>query len=123
MIRKLQPSCLISYKWGVTDTEDFYAPEFNWPRKQPDRMAQAVAAGKPIELCQGIAGWGYQKSRAGKHRGAGSFLADLKQVRQIKAQTLLLNTGPLPDGSIDPQDVASLREVGKRIRKDGWPTA
>ena len=29
---------------------------------------------------------------------------------------LLLNTGPLPDGSIYPADVATLREVGKRLR-------
>jgi len=29
---------------------------------------------------------------------------------------LPLNTGPLPDGSIDRQDVETLREVGKRLR-------
>jgi len=36
---------------------------------------------------------------------------------------LLLNTGPLPDGSIHPEDVETLREVGKIIREQGWPTA
>ena len=29
---------------------------------------------------------------------------------------LLLNTGPLPDGSIHPQDVKTLKEVGRRLR-------
>jgi len=29
---------------------------------------------------------------------------------------LLLNTGPLPDGSIHPDDVKTLREVGRRLR-------
>jgi alpha-L-fucosidase len=36
---------------------------------------------------------------------------------------LLLNTGPLPDGSIHPEDVRTLREVGRRIRAHGWPSA
>ena len=34
---------------------------------------------------------------------------------------LTLNTGPLPDGSIHPSDVAALREAGARIRKHGFP--
>jgi hypothetical protein len=32
---------------------------------------------------------------------------------------LLLNTGPLPDGAIHPEDVATLRAVGERIRAGG----
>ena len=32
---------------------------------------------------------------------------------------LLLNTGPLPDGSIHPEDARTLREVGRRIRENG----
>jgi alpha-L-fucosidase len=34
---------------------------------------------------------------------------------------LLLNTGPMPDGSIHPEDVTSLTEVGRRLRTQGWP--
>jgi alpha-L-fucosidase len=34
---------------------------------------------------------------------------------------LLLNTAPLPDGSIDKDDIQSLHEVGQIIRKKGWP--
>jgi len=34
---------------------------------------------------------------------------------------LLLNTGPLFDGSIHPDAVATLKEVGRRIQADGWP--
>lgn len=29
---------------------------------------------------------------------------------------LLLNVGPLPDGSIHPDDVATLKEIGSRLR-------
>jgi alpha-L-fucosidase len=28
-----------------------------------------------------------------------------------------MNTGPLPDGSIHPDDVKTLREVGRRLRR------
>jgi hypothetical protein len=35
---------------------------------------------------------------------------------------MLANVGPLPDGSIHPEDIKSLRECGERIRNDGWPT-
>lgn len=34
---------------------------------------------------------------------------------------LLLNAGPMPDGSIHPHDIATLRAVGKQIRERGWP--
>jgi alpha-L-fucosidase len=33
-----------------------------------------------------------------------------------KGYNLLLNTGPLPDGSIHTDDVNTLREVGRRLR-------
>ena len=32
---------------------------------------------------------------------------------------LLMNTGPLADGSIHPDDVKTLREVGRRLRRKG----
>lgn len=115
-IRELQPDCLISYKLGLTGTEDFLAPEYHWPKKMPEKMAQALESRKPVEICHHIAGWGYNKSNDGKHRGADSVLENIDYVSRWDAN-LLLNTGPLPDGSIDRQDVATLREVGKRLRR------
>jgi alpha-L-fucosidase len=38
-----------------------------------------------------------------------------------KGYNLLLNTGPLPDGSLDPEDTEVLRAVGKRIDDEGFP--
>lgn len=34
---------------------------------------------------------------------------------------LLINTGPLPDGSIHPTDISTLREVGRRLRAAETP--
>ena len=49
-------------------------------------------------------------------------MEDLKYAAKFHAN-LLLNTAPRSDGSIDPQDAATLREVGQRIRENGWPKA
>jgi alpha-L-fucosidase len=45
----------------------------------------------------------------------------LKAAAALPAN-LLLNTGPMPDGSIHPEDVTTLREVGRTITKNGFPT-
>ena len=41
----------------------------------------------------------------------------MKMLQEASDQNcnLLLNTGPLPDGSIHPEDVVTLKEVGKRL--------
>lgn len=44
----------------------------------------------------------------------------LGKAAGLKAN-LLLNTGPLPNGSIHPEDVVTLKEVGRRLRSVGWP--
>jgi len=115
LVRKLQPQCLVSYKWGITGTEDFLAPEIHWVKRNPEK---ARDSDKPVEICCGIAGWGYHKNKDGKHRGPDSVMKDVNFARDLNAN-LLLNTGPRPDGSIDPQDVKTLREIGKRLRKEG----
>jgi len=55
-----------------------------------------------------------------EHIGADQVLELLADAFAQKAN-LTLNTGPLPDGSIHPSDVAALREAGARIRKHGFP--
>jgi alpha-L-fucosidase len=39
----------------------------------------------------------------------------LKKANSMNAN-LLLNTGPLPDGSIHAEDVKTLKEVGKNLQ-------
>ena len=48
------------------------------------------------------------------HKTADEVMEMLSHTKEIGAN-LLLNTGPLPDGSIHPDDVKTLEEVGKRI--------
>jgi alpha-L-fucosidase len=107
MIHRLQPQVLVSYKHGLLGTEDFMAPERHFDG----------APTKPLELCNTMQGysWGYDSADEGRHRGPDEVMAMLKQAGELPAN-LLLNTGPLPDGSIHPDDVKTLKEVGRRLR-------
>ena len=111
-IHRLQPHALISYKWGITGTEDFYAPEKGQIKRVNDRS-------KPMEICEPLnAGWGHVKDA--KHRAADWAIQRLREDRQAYAN-FLLNIGPLGDGSIHPQDIETLKAVGRHIRKHGFP--
>jgi alpha-L-fucosidase len=115
-IRELQPQALISYKSGLyPELEDFMAPE----GPQVD-TATANRAGKPMEICRTM-----QKRTPSTPKGHlwgwldGADHATPDEVRAMLAEAeskdanLLLNVGPLPDGSIHPDDVATLREIGR----------
>ena len=135
LIRGLQPQTLISFKQGATGTEDFAAPErygrslADTVRKRCGEDSAKIAAAawqanqsKHNELCDTMQPrmWGYVKEDEGKH-------LDASEVRHRLALAfgqncnLLMNTGPLPDGSIHPTDLATFREVGRRIRAEGYP--
>jgi alpha-L-fucosidase len=123
LIRSLQPQCLISFKQG-TGTEDFVAPEGLMHVKGGPiaEKAWAMNAGKRGDICTNMQtappAWIYMEGC--DHIGADQVLAVLADAFAQKAN-LTLNTGPLPDGSIHPADVAALREAGERIRKNGFP--
>jgi alpha-L-fucosidase len=112
-IHRLQPQVLISYKQGLLGSEDFFAPE---------HKALGVADDKPMEVCSTLqeGSWGYSEQK--RHLTTDEAWAKLVAARAANAN-LLLNTGPLPDGSIHPQHARVLREIGQRIRKDGFPAA
>jgi len=111
LIHGLQPQVLVSYKQSLLGTEDFFAPE---------HKAVANPSNRPMEICSTLqdGSWGYDEQR--RHLTADEAWAKLANARAANCN-LLLNTGPLPDGSIHPQDAATLREMGQRIRTQGWP--
>ncbi len=124
-IREIQPQALISYKFGLTGDEDFFAPEDG----QLKHMDGKNRAGKPLEVCTCLQlrregaerryhQWGYNAESA--HKTPEQVWGDLEMAAGLGAN-LLLNTGPLGDGSIHPEDAATLRAVGERIRRKGFP--
>ena len=112
-IHSMQPQVLVSYKQGLLGTEDFFAPEHKAVERED---------GKPMEICTSMTqgGWGYMEAAAGKHKSADEVWETLREARRANCN-LLLNSGPLPDGAIDPEDEPVLRQVGDRIRKEGFP--
>lgn len=111
LVHSLQPQVLLSYKQGLLGTEDFFAPE---------HKAVANAAGKPMEVCTTLqnGGWGFKKNAS--HLKPDAVMKKLTSARRADSN-LLINTGPLPDGSIHPTDIATLRETGRRLRANGFP--
>jgi alpha-L-fucosidase len=134
LIRETRPDLLLSFKQGATGTEDFASPEFSFNsmgdnmRKQGNEAAAKLAdiaweknQPKHNEICMTLQRkqWGYAKGM--EHYDADEIWPRLAYAIKNNCN-MLTNTGPLPDGSIHPADVESLREVGKRIREHGWPT-
>jgi alpha-L-fucosidase len=112
-IHKLQPHALVSFKFGITGTEDFNAPEVG--------QLRFIRPGdtKFIETCDTLSGgWGYVKTA--KHHNADWVMKQLA-FTQEKKMNFLLNTGPLADGSVFPDDEKTLKEVGRLLREQGWP--
>jgi alpha-L-fucosidase len=98
---------LVSYKQGLTGNEDFYAPEEGWTFDPSDT--------RPAEICGHITGgWGYT---AGTERRSVDDVWQYAASVWDRGWNLLLNTGPLPDGSIEPPDAEILRELGRRLRE------
>lgn len=117
-IRELQPHGLISYKHGLyPELEDFMAPEV-----QQVEVARRKRSTKPMEICRTMQKrsaktptghlWGWLEGA--DHVTPDEVMKMLAEADSMNAN-LLLNVGPLPDGSIHPDDVATLKEVGRRL--------
>ncbi|MEZ5352884.1 MAG: alpha-L-fucosidase [Bryobacteraceae bacterium] len=119
LIRKLQPHCLICFKQGANGDEDFVAPERTLAAHRTGgdvgRKVWELNKNKLPEICDTMQEkiWGYQKADDKEHRNADWVGKALEYTQSIRGN-LLLNTGPLPDGSIHAADEATLREVGRR---------
>jgi alpha-L-fucosidase len=99
MVRQLQPDILINNRAGIP--EDFTTPE-----------QRIQASPEPWESCMTMNdSWGYQ-------RADDNWKAPKNVVRNLIRCTrdngnYLLNIGPKPDGSIPPESVSILTEVGR----------
>jgi alpha-L-fucosidase len=131
LIRSLQPQCLISFKHGATGDEDFASPErscsgfaaINTVLPAYRQRAQAAADKawainrvRHMEICDTLQPrhWGYFRGNDGKHRTAPEA-AELARAVWAQGANLLLNTGPLPDGSVFPEDVLTLTKVKRYL--------
>ena len=72
----------------------------------------------PLELCDTMQpyAWGYDRDNDVGHKTPDEVMEMLKHTKEMNAN-LLLNIGPLPDGTVFPDDITTLREVGKRLKQ------
>lgn len=118
-IHSLQPHVILSYKQGLLGTEDFFAPEHKIPGQDDDVKQQGKIAkeDKIIEICTTMIdeprSWGFHKEA--RHKTVDEVIAKYREAKAGGAN-LLLNTGPLPDGSIDPEDERVLRKAADMIK-------
>jgi alpha-L-fucosidase len=130
LVRSLQPQVLISFKQGASGTEDFAAPErsghslVDRVRQMAPRWAHVAEQAwesnkdKHNEICDTLQPrvWGYKKADADSLRTPDEVMQMLESAWASNCN-LLLNTGPLPDGAINPPEAAIFREVGRRLRQ------
>ncbi len=134
MVREMRPDILIAWKQGATGTEDFAAPEqhfhslegalrerFGEEAALQHRAAWEKNAKKHNEICATLQerSWAFDPYAA--HRDA-QYCYDLLGHAHRNNCNLCLNVGPVGDGSISPIQVDILRQLAKKIRKEGWPT-
>lgn len=118
LVHELQPGCLVSYKQGYLGTEDFFAPE----HRAYNRFDEPFSPNRPGEVCTTMTpgSWGFHRDLVGTHLEPDQILAKLRESNQAGCN-LLLNTGPMPDGSLVPGEAEALREAGRRLAKEGFP--
>jgi len=136
MIHSIQPHALVVFKTGANGNEDFITGERNMGSLAPlfknsglPKSVQDAAdhswesnKAKPAELnipIQTMA-WGYLESPRQRQKTKDEVWKLLEDCAQMNAN-LLLNIAPYPDGRILEENVKTLKEVGERIRKHGFP--
>jgi len=108
MVRRLQPHILINNRSQLP--EDFGTPEEHIRPEQ---------AGRAWEACMTFNGsWGWQPAPPEDWRSVREVLGMLRQVT-AGGGNLLLNIGPLPDGSVPPEAAERLTAVGKWLDVNG----
>ena len=124
LVRSLSPHALISFKQGANGDEDFMAPERGGGARVGEqfevaRIAYEKNKNKPKEVCntmqphlKGVPGanWGYNKGYDEHHLNVEQVKTMLQQAKD-ENYNLLLNIGPLPDGSVHPEDIKTLSNL------------
>ncbi len=133
LIHRLQPATLINNRIGIPgdyDTPEQFTPKFIPTRKTPhmggtDSEDKSIPSGVPgaddfrlWETCMTInETWAYNKNDR-KFKSTGELIRTLVDVAS-KGGNFLLNVGPAPDGTIQPEFEERLRGVGAWLQING----
>ncbi len=151
LVRDSQPQTLVSFKEGAIGEEDFISPEHfllpdpvDWTDpghrkcwdarlrlwKETYEHKQHLFKDALREICTTMQeslgrdgrgkDCGWINNEKARHLTGDEVWFHLSVARALNAN-LLMNIGLRADGSIHPDDDGALREVGGRIRKEGFP--
>ncbi len=120
LIHKLQPGALIgsNHHMAAIPGEDFQMFEKDLPGSNTAGFNTTEIADLPLESCQTMNGsWGYN-IKDENYKSTRELITFLVRAAGNNAN-LLLNTGPMPNGKIQPENVQTLREMGTWMKKYG----
>lgn len=132
-LRKKHPGVLISWKSGATGTEDFASPEYSFSNQvekirsqHGDAAAERARIGfegnqnKHNEVCATVQSGSWSYSPMHPNHTVDELYELLRHAGSHDCN-LLLNVGPMADGSIHPKHKQILLELGERIKREGFP--
>jgi alpha-L-fucosidase len=121
LIHRLQPATLVGSNHHMTPIkgEDFQMFEKDLPGHNTTGFAGEQKVGDlPKEICETINNsWGFNL-QDGRNKSLKSLIQYLVQAAGYDAN-FLLNIGPMPDGRIQPEHVALLKQMGEWLGKNG----
>ncbi|MBI4579050.1 MAG: alpha-L-fucosidase, partial [Planctomycetes bacterium] len=121
LIHDLQPAALVgaNHHRKPFPGEDFQMFEKDLPGFNTAGFNEQSEIGElPLEMCETINNsWGYNKTDR-RHKSTKDLLQLLVKAAGYDAN-LLLNVGPMPDGTIQADHVERLRQVGEWLAKNG----
>jgi alpha-L-fucosidase len=121
LIHELQPAALIgnNHHRAPFDGEDFQMFEKDLPGQNTAGFNKDSKIGSlPLETCETInRAWGYNQSDQ-RYKSARELVHYLVRAAGHNAN-FLLNVGPRPDGTIQPEFAERLREIGAWLRANG----
>ena len=107
----LVPGGLVNDRWGRAGVGDFATSEYE--------KARALRAGK-WEACRGMGfSFGYNQAEDERHTLGLDAIVDLLADVTSKNGNLLLNVGPMADGTLPPLQAERLRGLGRWLRANG----
>ena len=122
LIHDLQPHCLIgnNHHLAPIEGEDFQMFEKDLPGKNTTGWGTSASdiGQLPLEVCETINGsWGFNLQDR-KHKSREELIHYMVKAAGY-GSNLLLNVGPMPNGKIQEEHKASLKEMGEWMRKYG----
>lgn len=120
LIHTLQPHCLISNNHHLAPIagEDFQAFEKDLPGGNTTGFGGQSVSQLPLETCETMNdSWGFNITDK-KYKSTKDLIHYLVNAASLNAN-FLLNVGPMPDGTIQPEFVTTLKEVGDWMKENG----